>query len=391
MQSLGAKFFINGFQNLQFRHGFRRLLIHSTTTSSNDSFANYLVSSLGFSHEQALSTSIKLSNRCQKSIELMNISTNADSVVNYLKNHGFDETLIRKIVSANPRLLSCKVEKTLKPKFDFFENEGFSKNDIIAVFSGNPHLLSMGLEFSIAPAVRIFREIMICDGDVISILKKFSVWSFGGIVHHLLPNVDLLSSYGISIDLIRKHLLQKPLPFLRKPETFKNMVSRVEKRLGISHESPLFLYGIHLASSFTEENIESKFRMFKRYGWTQSEVENYIMKNTSCFTISEASIKKKMEFLMNELGLDPAYLITHTLLLTCSLEKRVVPRHKVLSILKEKGLMKKIPALNTVLRLSEPSFVTRFVLPFEEVHEVYVKLTGCSIKTLAKQSADSLL
>ncbi|KAK9681624.1 hypothetical protein RND81_10G016000 [Saponaria officinalis] len=391
MKKLGGKFVLNGFQNLQFRHGFQCLLIHSTTTSSNDSFANYLVSSLGFSHEQALSTSTKRSNRCNRLIDLKNISKNANSVVNFFKNHVFDETLIRKVVSSNPKLLSSKVKKTLKPKFDFLKNEGFSRDDIIRVFSGNPNLLSMGLDSSIAPAVQIFRGIMICDDHVIAILKKMKVWGCARIVHHLLPNVDLLSSYGISIDLIRKHLLQKPLTFLRKPETFKDIVIRVEERLGINRESPMFMYGIHLASSFSEENIESKFFMLKRFGWTQSDIATYIMKNAGCFTVSEASIEKKMEFLMNEVGLDPAYLTTHTSLLTCSLEKRVMPRHKVLSVLKEKGLMEKTPTLDTAVRMSEPNFLTRFVLPFEQVHKVYAKHTGCSMKTLVNESADTLL
>ncbi|KAH9621421.1 hypothetical protein KSS87_003515, partial [Heliosperma pusillum] len=51
-----------------FIHGFQRLLLYSTTTSSSSSsphhcFADYLVDSLGFSHQQSLSVSTKLFKR----------------------------------------------------------------------------------------------------------------------------------------------------------------------------------------------------------------------------------------------------------------------------------------------------------------------------------------
>ncbi|KAL9238945.1 hypothetical protein vseg_013310 [Gypsophila vaccaria] len=390
MQRFGSKFFINGFQNLQFLHGFQRFYLHSTAISKSNSIdccSNYLVSSLGFPHQQALSISAKLSNQCRRLNDL-NISLNADLVVRFFEKHGFDDTRIRKMVSLNPRLLYSKVDKTLKPKFDFFMNEGFSRDDVIRVISANSNILMMSLDSSIAPALQIFRTVMTCDADVVNVLKNLKVWSFGAIAHHLLANVELLSGYGVPMELIRKHLLQKPLTFLRKPDIFKKIVCRVESRFGISKESPLFMYGIHLVSSFSEENIEAKFQMFKSFGWKQSDVETFIMKNASCFTISEAHIKKKMEFLMNEMGFDPAYLIAHTSLLTCSLDKRVVPRHKVLLVLKEKGLMKKIPVLVRVVQMSEPTFVNRFVLPFEEVHEVYAKHIGCSMKMLTKKTIE---
>ncbi|XP_021723240.1 uncharacterized protein LOC110690685 isoform X2 [Chenopodium quinoa] len=58
----------NGYQALNFIHGFRHLLLYSTSTSSsssistevNSDFAIYLVDFLGFSKQQALSTSTKL-------------------------------------------------------------------------------------------------------------------------------------------------------------------------------------------------------------------------------------------------------------------------------------------------------------------------------------------
>ncbi|XP_074266853.1 uncharacterized protein LOC141590143 [Silene latifolia] len=382
MQSLSRRF-IHGFQiqNLQFIHGFQRLVLYSTAPSS-DPLANYLTDSLGFSEEQALSISTKFSQTNRKVNHLTILHSNATSVVSFLKTHGFDDTLITNILSSNPRLLSYKVDKTIKPKFDTFKELGFSGSDIIKLVSGNPYILSMGLDTAIVPAIQIFRKILGCDSQVIAVIRGLRVRNFVSTVHNLFPNVALLTDYGIPFELTRKHFLRRPIIFLRNPDTFKAVVSRVEHKLGIRPDSPLFLYGVHILCSFSDDIIESKFRMLKSFGWTQSDIDTFIMKNASCFTISDVSIKKKMDFLMNELQLEPAYLTTHTCLFTCSLEKRVVPRHKVLMILKEKILLTKYPSLSSAVQMPEARFLKTFVLPFKEVHKVYADHTGCSLKML---------
>ena len=82
---------------------------------------------------------------------------------------------------------------------------------------------------------------------------------------------------------------------------------------------------------------------------------------------------------MKELGYKPEYL-TRKLLLTCSLEKRTVPRHKVLVVLNEKGLV--TYPLDKAICLKELEFVKKFVLPFKEVHEVYCKHVVLSLEML---------
>lgn len=72
------------------------------------------------------------------------------------------------------------------------------------------------------------------------------------------------------------------------------------------------------------------------------------------------------------------YLVSHCALLNYSLEKRIMPRNKILLALKEKGLIKMDYCLYSSLLLNETQFLKRFVLPFEEIHEIYAKHTGRS-------------
>ncbi|XP_074311955.1 uncharacterized protein LOC141647599 [Silene latifolia] len=373
-------------------HSFQRLLLYSTstataiTTTSNSThcYADYLVESLGFSHKQALSVSTKFLK--YNKVNQSHFLETANSVVNLFKKHGFDDTHLRKIVSKQPRLLSCNAESTLFPKFNFLQEQGFSESDIIRVISANPTILDFSVDSSILPAFQILRQVMGCHTYVITVLSKIGVRRICTIVKNLLPNVALLGSYGIPIEFIRKHLVRHPGHYMRIPQVFKDVTIRVEDKLGITRDSMAFLYGIDLMCELTEEGILSKYRIFESFGWTQSEIKTFVMKNPSCFAYSDERIKKRLDFLMNELQLEPAYLITQSSFFTCSLEKRILPRHKILLILKEKGLRNKVPSLSSAIQLSDTCFLTRFVLPFKEVHEVYAKQTGCSLKMLSQGS-----
>ncbi|KAL2899849.1 Transcription termination factor MTERF15 mitochondrial [Bienertia sinuspersici] len=259
---------------------------------------------------------------------------------------------------------------------------GFSGSDIAEVVSVNPSIYFMGLNTIIIPAIQALREIMGCEHHVISLLRKSSRLRLATIPKCVVPNVALLRSYGIPVDSIRKFLLREPFSCLRKTESFQDALIRTEENLGIPRNSSQFLMGVAILTSTTEKSIESKKQIFKGFGWSDSDVATLLMSCPSLLSLSEDSIKKKLEFLMNEVGYKPSYMASRCSLFTCSLEKRVVPRHKVLLVLKEKGLIRKDYALATALFYTESKFLKKFVLPFKEVHEVYCKHADVSLEML---------
>ncbi|KAK9755424.1 hypothetical protein RND81_01G023800 [Saponaria officinalis] len=353
MQRVCGRFIISTSNAYNLLHNYPQILLYSTSSSSSstDDFANYLINSLGFSNTKAINTSIKLSK--YKKVNDFNFSANAISVVNLFKNHGFSGLDLIRVISSNPRILVHRVESR------------------------------------ILPALQILRDILGCDARVVTFMKRLNHRNFHGVIYYLSRNVELLKTYGTSIECIRKHLVRSPSSFVREPDVFKDIVIRVEKKFGIVPGSTMFLYGVHLLSGYSEATIESKCRVFKSFGWTQSDID-IVMRNVSCFSTSDESIRKKLDFLMNELGFDPAYLTSRSGLLTCSLEKRLVPRHNVLLVLKAKGLLKKNPAFYSAVCISESRFVNTFVLPFKEVHQVYAEHTGCNMMTLIQKRADEL-
>ena len=67
---------------------------------------------------------------------------------------------------------------------------------------------------------------------------------------------------------------------------------------------------------------------------------------------------------MTELGYNPDFLASHPALLYCSFEKRMLPRYRVLQVLKEKGLLDY--NLYTAILKTETNFLKLLVEPYKE-------------------------
>ncbi|XP_021723263.1 transcription termination factor MTERF9, chloroplastic-like [Chenopodium quinoa] len=378
----------NGFRcicNYFFLPGFRRI---STSSSSNEgntssSFANFLVDNLGFSNHQSLSTSATLSSRRRhggtKLVNNFNWAENAESVIQFLKQIGFQQSDIRKLVCHEPRILLSRVSQTLKPKIKLLNDLGLSGSDLVQVIVRNPLILRQSLGL----AIHAFRTVLGSDENVVSAINKSHRIQFRKAANNLIPNVELLQSYsGISGEKFQKHIIRHPSLYCMKTDLFQKILTRVEKKLGIPPNSVMFLYGIQSVSALSDQSIDDKCEIFKSFGWTQSDVMELIRRNPLCLTSTEERLKGKLDFLINQLGYKPHYLAVQASFFTYSIEKRLLPRYRVLQVLKEKGLIKEHHLLSSASILTEANFLKKFILPFEEIHEVYAQLTGSTVESL---------
>uniref|UniRef100_A0A803LJZ9 Reverse transcriptase zinc-binding domain-containing protein n=1 Tax=Chenopodium quinoa TaxID=63459 RepID=A0A803LJZ9_CHEQI len=294
-------------------------------------------SRLGFPSKKPLSPT-KLSRFLEeqeaKKVSDFDFAKNVVSVVDFFKQIGFEQPQIKKVVAHEPRILCSNADKTLKPKIKLLQDLGFSGADLVHAILANPLLL---IRLS-GPAIDAIRVVVGSDYNVAKILKRSNWLSFANAANYLIPNVKLLQAYGISNDKIAKFMLQQPRVLVRKTDIFRDLLIKVEDKFGIPRDSPRFLPGVYLAC-YKEESVKGKCDIFKSYGWTHSDVLRLIGKNPYCLGYSEAMITKKLEFLTKVLGYKPAFLASHYNLMAYGLEKRLLPRHKLLLFLKEKALV----------------------------------------------------
>ncbi|GJV88508.1 transcription termination factor MTERF5, chloroplastic-like protein [Tanacetum coccineum] len=221
------------------------------------------------------------------------------------------------------------------------------------------------------------------DTKVIKIVSR-SMWKLGyDYEKKMSKNILVLRKYGLSSDKIETFFLMEPGCLLRRVEWLDGVVNKVEPLLGIRPGSPCFLDGIRLAMSLSEATMDKKLGIFRSFGWTEDEICTMTRSSPLCLRRSEGAIKAKLEWFKEEIGYGGEYLSTHPKLLVYSLEKRVIPRYKVLASLKEKNVLKSKLSLCSVVALSEEKFVRDFVLPYCEVVpslcENYINSTGLTI------------
>ncbi|XP_048490023.1 transcription termination factor MTERF9, chloroplastic-like [Beta vulgaris subsp. vulgaris] len=227
---------------------------------------------------------------------------------------------------------------------------------LVSAVSRNPQLITHHL----GPAINAFRTVLGSDENVVSVLKRTRRrrLSLKKAAEFLVPNVTLLpDDYGIPCDKIQKYIVQQSNPFIERTDVFRDMLIRVEEELGITRYSTMFVYGIHLVAYYTKEQLEDKFRIFRSFGWAQSDVTALIKRHPMCLTSTEARIKERLDFLMNEMGYKPNYLTSKPCLFIYGVNKRLLPRYKVLQTLKEKGHVRMDYSLSTATCFSDPAFL----------------------------------
>lgn len=332
-------------------------LNHEAPKPHFSSLVNFLINSVGFTKEAAITTSSK--------VPSLKSTKNPESVISILKQYNLDNTHIKDIIFYDPEILTCKPNKTIEPKIRVFLEYGFSESDLVQLIKGNPGLLRIGLHTQIIPVIDFIRRFVNSDEQAIQVIRKtkwlFSVsYNFEKVSANLLQ----LQNRGLSNDQIVRLITNQPSCLRLDPLVFQRRLIRVVEELGIPEDSKLFVYGIYVISRFKKSTIEKKLKILMDYGWSEQEIATFVRSNPVNLCYSEAKIRRWLDFFMKELGYTPAYLTSHLVLLGLSLEKRVKPRYEILDILKEKKLVSSKPNLSTLINYSEVKFL-QFLKRFE--------------------------
>ncbi|GAB2274511.1 hypothetical protein Dimus_009281 [Dionaea muscipula] len=371
---------------LLYLSGLRHALLFSTETTQTArgrtktlaalSMADYLVNSLGFSREQAISTSTK-------SCKFLKSEQNANSVIGFLRKSGFDDTQIQNAILHLPSLLNNDVEETLTPKIRAFRDLGLSGSFIVNLLASNPQIMRRDVKSSVLLKMKLLKSIL-GSGENVGRAIKGSTWLLSGNnIEQLQENIILLQKYGLSSERVKKLVLLYPKCLLYSSELLGESLVKVEEMMGIKPESAMFIYAIPVMLMCGKEGLRSKYEVFKSYGWTETDIAILARKQPVIFRYSAYVLGSKLNFLMKELGYQPEYIIQCLSLLTLSLENRIVPRAAVFHLLKAKKLLKTNLTLYTVLCFNETRFLNELVLPYKDllpqIYHSYLDKRICSL------------
>ncbi|VAI18367.1 unnamed protein product [Triticum turgidum subsp. durum] len=285
----------------------RRLL--STTepvppVPANPGFAveDYLVATCGLTRPQALKASLKLSG--------LKSPSKPDSVLALLAGLGLSSADVAALVAADPRLLCAKVD-TLTSNVAGLAGMGMSRSQIA-------QLVMLGCTiFRCKPVVsrlHYYLPLFRSPENLLRVLKQNSYLLSSNIDKVVEPNVVFLRECGLGACDIAK------------------LCTSLPRLLSIKPEKAVAFRG--------EEKIAAEVAYLKRtFRWSDAEVGIAVCRSPMVLSRSEDTLLRMSEFLISEVGLEPAYIAPRSVMLCLSLEGRLRPRYYVTKFLKENGML----------------------------------------------------
>ncbi|KDP26011.1 hypothetical protein JCGZ_21044 [Jatropha curcas] len=339
-----------------------RGITSNAVDNGNSYIESYLTNNCGLSSKSALSAS-----------KFLNFKTpdRPDSVLAFLKSHGFSNTQITTLICRRPSVLLADPEKTLLPKIQFFHSKGFEMPKIAQILSVCPDILHSSLRNQIIPGFDVIRNLLPSNEKALLAIKRYPriMLNFQS---YVLPNIKILQETGLPESSIAWLVRYHPATLKTRSARFAEIVEEA-KGMGLNPLVLNFVVALHAIRGFSKSTWEKKIGIYKKWGWSKEEIIMAFGKHAWLMMYSEEKITAMMDFYINKMGLDSSYIAQCPLLISLSLERRVVPRCSVLQVLRSKRLIRPT-SLFWPLKITEEAFLRKYVTPYKDEAPDLLKL-----------------
>ncbi|RVX22206.1 hypothetical protein CK203_001515 [Vitis vinifera] len=218
----------------------------------------------------------------------------------------------------------------------------------------------------------------------ITVIKRFSRILLFDLHTYVASNINALQEFGVPKSNIAGLLMNRPMAFMVRPNLFRENLEEV-KKMGFNPSQMKFVIAIHAMRAMGKSTWERKIDAYKRWGWSEEEIRLAFIKLPRCMTHSEDKIMATMDFFVNKMGRESSLIARRPLLISLSLEKRIIPRYSVIQVLLSKGLIKNDTSLVVLFESTEKMFLRKFVNGFKEEASQLMKLYQEKINLSKKQ------
>ncbi|KAK9199916.1 hypothetical protein WN944_015110 [Citrus x changshan-huyou] len=284
---------------------------------------SYLINSCGLSPKIAKSVAERVK---------LQSSKQPDSVLQFLKNRGFNGSQIAKLVRVRPQLLFAHPERSLLPKIEFLNSIGATDAELADVCSSIPAILGQSLENkTVSPKLAFLKDLGMPEANFALILSCY------------------------------------PPIVLQRQDKFDGNVKKVIK-MGFNPQKCEFVHAMQVFSSIGQSTLECKLDVLRRWGWSDEDIKLAFRKCPIYMTASKTKLVSVFNFLVNKMGLQPSAIAHVPSAFMYSLERRIIPRCSVIRVLLSKGLINeenKI-CLSSLVINSNKHFLDTFVTKYQD-------------------------
>jgi mTERF domain-containing protein, mitochondrial len=328
----------------------QRLLLYSTTSSPASPFAAeyYLVTTCDLTPTQA--------RRVSKYLPHVKSPDNPDAVRAFLAGIGLSKSDLATAVTKFPRLLCSRVDRTLTPRVAQLHGIGLSLPQISRLVTVVPNILTNPGKI---PRLAFFLSYFGSFDQVHTALRRNDYLLTKNVELVVKPNLEFLQQCGLTssdIALSCSRMITWDL------ERIKETVARAEE-LGVPRNTGMFRYALTAVGYLSPSRISARLDFLENaLGCSEAELAIAVCKLPYILRSSDAKLGRAANFLKNEIGLETQYIVRRPAMLNYSMDKRVMPRHYVMKVLKAKGLVKGDIDFYTLVSYSEKIFVKKFLI-----------------------------
>ncbi|KAF0933028.1 hypothetical protein E2562_013783 [Oryza meyeriana var. granulata] len=318
---------------------------------------DYLVNTCGLTPEQAV--------KAAKYISHWKSPSKADAVLAFLAGPDFvlSKADISHVLASDPRVLNCSVDKTLKPRLDSFRAHGLSTAQIRRLLRFSCCTFRTA---NIHESLGFWIPFLGSTEELLRQVTRSAYMLKSNIERVIKPNIALLREFGLSDHDIAKMCVANTRLLTCNQETLKAILARADK-LGVPRQSLMFKQAVSTSMALHADTMASKLKFLgKTFGWSEDEVAKVVRINPVFPRYSMERLRRVSKFLMTVAGLDSKYILSRPVILTYSLERRLVPRYYVMKVLEEKGLIRPI-SFYTMLPIRDEMFRLRYIQPHKDV------------------------
>ncbi|TVU19317.1 hypothetical protein EJB05_35460, partial [Eragrostis curvula] len=333
---------------------------------------SYLVNSCGLSPAAAAATAAAVASR------RMRISTvKADANLALLRRHGFSDAQIALLLRSAPNLLIVDADKIIRPKLEFFDSLGIPIDWLL-----NKPVLERSLNQHIIPSVEFLRGILGTNANIRTAISRHPHALLFDVEKKMRPALQALRRHGLSEEAISKLVLSQMGVLRLAPNRIAEIFEHLEE-LGIPSSDSRFVRAYVVMSCYSREAWLRKVALYRSLGVSEGELREAFKTQPSILALSEETIKRKLRFFLDELKFDLSDVMRRPVFLAYSLEKCILPRCAVLSVLMREGKIKQDVDLFSALTGSSKIFIKKYVSSYAgnvpdviEAYEGKIKFEG---------------
>ncbi|KAL6609996.1 hypothetical protein ACP70R_039965 [Stipagrostis hirtigluma subsp. patula] len=268
-------------------------------------------------------------------------------------------------------LLLRDPDKIIRPKLEFLATLGLRPAAV-----ARTNLLKHSLQKHIVPCVQFLRGILRTDASIRAAVShnpnalEVDLEKNGRLV------VEALRRRGLSEEDISRLVVIRIGVLRVAPNRIAGIFEDLEL-LGLTVTHRRFVRAFATMCNLKRETAWHRLSLYESFGLSKSQVVKAFITQPCILTLTDENIQRKILFFQDELKIALSEVIARPNTLTLSMDKNILPKCSVLSVLMRSGKIRRDISLLVPLGLSNKVFSERYVKMFEkDVPDVVMAYEG---------------